>query len=357
MTGDLTLQRTSTIASNTPAALNFKAIQSDNSTTSSAFIRVYDDHDAAASGTNMVVQSAGNMIIGGGESPSAFYNNYVKDRSIERNELAIITADSAVYFMTNCNTIANTVGASLSAIRSFYPVKMNVTDTTTFSGDNNVGSIGTSDYRWANGYINNLYNSDGWVMLAYSSTYADLYANIAKLSTAQPAVFHLATAAANAISDNKINGTFRGVVSKTSVSGTTYTCDFIGSSGAGGNIWTIRASLTSSGATVTNIQRMVVPSTSSPLIKKVGYTYSYTNLAANTVLNITANDFGISTPSGYSVLGITTFYTGSTNVLTRNVTNATGTSTVLSIRNVSSSATSGTAGVTFVYIRSEAISG
>ena len=336
MTGDLTLQRTSTIAANTPAALNFKAIQSDNNTTSSAFIRVYDDHDAVANGTNMVVQSAGNMIIGGGEAPLNFYNTVIKDGTYEKNEHVFLTADGNIYMATNCNTIADAHGAILNTSRQFYPIKLN-TETGTFAGETGVGSLGTSTARWANGYINNVYTSDGYVMLAYSSTYADLYANIAKLSTGQAGVFSLATAAANAISDDRIAGTFRGVVSKTSVSGTTYNCDFVGMSGAGTYVWTIRASLTANGATISNIQRMFMSSTSSTLIKRVTYNYAYT-VAANANLNITGTNLSISTPSGYTVLGINNFSTGNSNVVTRSFASAqTGSNTVVSLRNVSSS--------------------
>lgn len=54
--GDLVVARETTIANNKPAAIVFKNIQSDNSiTTSNAFIRVYDDHDAAANGGTMVI--------------------------------------------------------------------------------------------------------------------------------------------------------------------------------------------------------------------------------------------------------------------------------------------------------------
>lgn len=187
----------------------------------------------------------------------------------------------------------------------------------------------------------------------YASTYAELYSLCTSMQTSRSSTFSLTATAANAISGNAIGATYNGIVNK--VNDTTY--DFIGASGAGGSIWTIRATLAASGATVNNIYRTVMPSTSLPLIKKVMYTHKYSSLAAGANLNITANDFGISVPSGYSQIGISGMYTGNSNVVVRSAVYATGTNTVMSIRNVSSSAASGTAGLGYIYIRSEAVSG
>ena len=104
MTGDLTLKKTTTIANNYPAKLNFQVVQSDNNVTSSAYIAVYDDGDANAYGTNMVIQSAGNMVIGSGEAPSAAYSNLLKTST---GENMYVVADGSIYFYTNCNTWSN----------------------------------------------------------------------------------------------------------------------------------------------------------------------------------------------------------------------------------------------------------
>lgn len=103
-TNNITIQRSTSISSNNPAAINFKVIQTDNNLTSSAYIAVYDDHDANNYGTNMVISSGGNIIIGSGESPNACYSNDLKDSSSEN---MYITSDNNIYFYTNCQTYAN----------------------------------------------------------------------------------------------------------------------------------------------------------------------------------------------------------------------------------------------------------
>lgn len=126
MTGTLYLQTTTTIAENKPAQLIFKTIQSDNSiTTQTGFIKFYDDHDDAANGGSMVIQSAGNMIIGSGESANACYTT---DLVGNTNENMYITSDSNIYFYTNCQTYSskksavyiNTSGALYGAVWNDY---------------------------------------------------------------------------------------------------------------------------------------------------------------------------------------------------------------------------------------------
>lgn len=103
--GQLILQTSTTISGNAPASISFYVTQTDNNiTTKSAFIRVYDDHSATTYGTNMVIQSGGNMIIGSGEAPFSCYSNDLKD-SISEN--TYIVSDTNIYFYTNCNTYAN----------------------------------------------------------------------------------------------------------------------------------------------------------------------------------------------------------------------------------------------------------
>ena len=187
----------------------------------------------------------------------------------------------------------------------------------------------------------------------YASTYAELYSLCTSMQTSRSSTFSLTATAANAISGNAIGATYKGIVNK--VNDTTY--DFIGASGAGGSIWTIRATLGTASATVSNIQRMVVPSTSSPLIKNVTYTHEY-SVAANTTLNVTANELGISTPSGYSPIAMYYVATGSADVVPRNINaGVTGTSVSLALRNVSSATKTGTCYLGITYMRSEAVSG
>ena len=191
----------------------------------------------------------------------------------------------------------------------------------------------------------------------YASTYAELYSLCTSMQTSRSSTFSLTTAAANAISGNAINGTFKGIVNK--VNDTTF--DFFGTAGAGVMFYSIRATLAASGATVGNIQRMVVPTTSSPLIKRVTYSAAYSGLAANSNKTLTADDFDISTPSGYMPLSASYITSGVGGVIVRYYavanTKTTSSKNIMDLRNVSSSTQSGTASITINYIRSEAFSG
>ena len=103
--GQITLQTKTSIADNTPAGIFFHITQTDNNiTTKSAFIKVYDDHDAQSYGTTMVIQSAGNMVIGSGEAPNACYTTDLVNSTTENT---YIVSDSNIYFYTKCNTYAN----------------------------------------------------------------------------------------------------------------------------------------------------------------------------------------------------------------------------------------------------------
>lgn len=165
MTGDLYIEKTSTISANSPARILFTNKQSDNNiTTTAAFIAVYDDHDTAANGQNMVIKSGGNMIIGSGESPTSFYTTVINDKNFDTSEAMFITADTSLSLYANCNTIGNRLGAVLSVNHEFYPI---VGET----GTNNVGSIGTSSYKWANIYATTLHGAlDGNAATATKAT-------------------------------------------------------------------------------------------------------------------------------------------------------------------------------------------
>lgn len=72
------------------------------------------------------------------------------------------------------------------------------------------------------------------------------------------------------------------------------------------------------------------------MLKYVYYSYTWTGLAAGSIKHIKASDFGISTPSGYEVLGIGRFSSGTVNCPVANVYPfATGTTTAMSIMNAS----------------------
>lgn len=103
--GTITINKGTSIDADEPAQLIFRTYQTDNSiVTATGKIQFYDDHDAAAYGGNMVISSAGNMIIGAGESPTTCYRT---DLVGNTSENMYITSDNSIYFYTNCNTYAN----------------------------------------------------------------------------------------------------------------------------------------------------------------------------------------------------------------------------------------------------------
>ena len=81
------------------------------------------------------------------------------------------------------------------------------------------------------------------------------------------------------------------------------------------------------------------------------YTKAYT-LTANANLNITDSDFNISALSGYEMLSIAEFNSGNSYVYARRATIPTSqNNTVISLHNTDTSSQSGTASITFIFIK------
>ena len=122
-------------------------------------------YPANTSGINLVIQSAGNMFIGGGESVTAMYtavktsgaNPYTNlKRSVDSggtassitpsigNEKMFITSDEQIFFAVGAN------GLSTSAYTDWTHLKTVLLDSDGFfrPSVNNKGQIGTSDYKW-----------------------------------------------------------------------------------------------------------------------------------------------------------------------------------------------------------------
>ena len=91
------------------------------------------------------------------------------------------------------------------------------------------------------------------------------------------------------------------------------------------------------------------------LIKFKEYTYTY-SLAQGGALNITGQNFGLATPSGYSVLGIVYFNSGSSFAAPTYVAHNAGAATAVAVRNIGSTSLNPTFRVRFAYIRSGAVS-
>jgi len=92
------------------------------------------------------------------------------------------------------------------------------------------------------------------------------------------------------------------------------------------------------------------------IFKRVYYTYTWNDtITAGTSLSFTADDFGVSTPEGYTPVGFWRITAGTVYCsILAVVPGATGTSTILSIRNLSSEDKSGfTAGIGILYMRNE----
>ena len=146
MTGNLTIKRTGTYDQNYPATINLQTYDSTNSRQSNSNISAYD---GGVNGANIVINPCGNLFIGSGEAPSNHYNLYKHSES----EVLYITSDTQVHIQANGQTIANRVGLQIDTSGNIIPDKADV-------ATNNIGSIGTSTYKWANAYINNINGMD-----------------------------------------------------------------------------------------------------------------------------------------------------------------------------------------------------
>lgn len=99
------LKRKTSIADNLPAGIVFNLTQTDNNiTTGNSFIYCFDDHTDTTYGNNMVIQSSGNMIIGGGEAPTNYYNASLKETHTEH---CYVVADANIYLKPGLNDVSN----------------------------------------------------------------------------------------------------------------------------------------------------------------------------------------------------------------------------------------------------------
>lgn len=142
MTGELKLYREGTTTQNLGTYLTFQNKDTTTGKTSNGYIIGYDGGE---NGLNMVLTPGGNMFIGSGEAAQNHYNLYTHNTG----ESFYATSDYNIYLQANGQTIANRVGVAITTDHALIPVKADV-------GTNNVGSIGTSSYKWANGYFTNI---------------------------------------------------------------------------------------------------------------------------------------------------------------------------------------------------------
>ncbi|RHR52113.1 tail fiber domain-containing protein [Clostridium sp. AF18-27] len=99
------------------------------------FLWVLDDGDDYNYGSELILQGAGNMYVGSGESPRSLYNV----NGVGSGETMYLSSDGSIGFVPNCNTIANRKVAWLSSA-ALYPAV------------NGAFTLGTSSLRWGQIY-------------------------------------------------------------------------------------------------------------------------------------------------------------------------------------------------------------
>ena len=134
-------------------------------------VRAWPGKHTSANGLLLTVDSGGLTMIGGGESSTNLAGLIDNDQTTDSpkrldinnsqgatgkettaftadSEQLILTSDNNIYFITNCQTLANRHGFSLDSSGTFKPMT------------NNFGSIGSSDYKWQYGYFNFLNSNE-----------------------------------------------------------------------------------------------------------------------------------------------------------------------------------------------------
>lgn len=128
-----------------------------NTGTKSSWLFAVDNGDANGS-MYTGPHTGGLTVIGSGESPTSIRTAVLSEDGLlvpcsasskfsQTSETLILSADSDIYFMTNCNTFANRKPVKLSVASEFMP------------GTTGTGSIGTSTYKWNTMYANTFYGA------------------------------------------------------------------------------------------------------------------------------------------------------------------------------------------------------
>lgn len=99
------------------------------------FLWVLDDGDNYNYGSELILQGAGNMYVGSGESPRSLYNA----NGVSSGETMYVTSDNSIGLVANCNTIASRKTVWLSSA-ALYP------------GANGAFTLGTGSLRWGQIY-------------------------------------------------------------------------------------------------------------------------------------------------------------------------------------------------------------
>ena len=154
--GIITSYRESSTTDNLPAGIVFSNKDTTTGLTySDAHIYAYNDHANPTYGENLVINASGSLFIGAGESADCHYAA-IKS-SIGTNEDIYMTADRYVYIQGCGNAIAARKGMMIYTTDSNHGNYHQILPTVADSATNNVGSIGSSSYKWYSMYASNYY--------------------------------------------------------------------------------------------------------------------------------------------------------------------------------------------------------
>lgn len=149
--GNLHLYRETTTADDLPININFSI---KDTTTGKTFsrdvIRVYQDHLPDPFGFNTFIDGGGNLFLSGGESGNALYP--LLSSSFKEGENLLLLADYNIYAEVNCQTIADRLGVMLNSAGQIIPIKAE-------AYVDNFGSLGVSDYRFADIWVHKINGS------------------------------------------------------------------------------------------------------------------------------------------------------------------------------------------------------
>ena len=145
LTGVLTLYRESATTDNSPAGISFNNKDTTvNRLQNTAYIYAYNTHSDDNNGMNLVINSAGNVFIGGGESAANLYSNKY---TTSTGENLFITSDGSIYLEAGAanTTAANRVGLQINSSGHILPQKEE-------AANSNAQNIGASNNKFANVY-------------------------------------------------------------------------------------------------------------------------------------------------------------------------------------------------------------
>ena len=140
----LTITRETTTADDALSSVNLTVKDTDLNTTDTSTISARSPHSSSGAGANLVVNAKGALFAGGGESANNLYLALKGSSTSYNSENAFFTADSSLFLLSNCNTIANRLGIGIDTNGAIKPV---------LAGEysDNAGKIGISGNRFAEG--------------------------------------------------------------------------------------------------------------------------------------------------------------------------------------------------------------